>query len=220
MRLILLGKPGSGKGTQSKHISSSRQIPAISTGDLIRQSIAKGTDLGKRFKSYTDKGLLVPDDLMIEMVDERLSRKDARNGFLLDGFPRTVPQAEALETLLEEKKTPLDAVVNLVVPDEILVARATGRRVCPKDASTYHVKFSPPRRPGLCDLCGTALTQRADDTEAVVVQRIEQYREKTAPLIDFYKGRGLLIDVDGEATPEHVEKRIERALSTVDPDDE
>jgi adenylate kinase len=212
MRILLLGKPGSGKGTQSKHIASSRGIPAISTGDLIRQAIREGTELGVRFKSFTDRGLLVPDDLMIEMVAERLAKPDAKNGFLLDGFPRTVPQAEALERMLIDNATPLQAAVNLDVPDDILIERATGRRSCPKDGSSYHVSFKPPKKDMVCDLCGTALIQRPDDREEVVKARIEEYRTKTMPLQAFYQSRGILIDVDGVASPEQVEKRIESAL--------
>ena len=213
MRVLLLGKPGSGKGTQSKHIASSRAIPAISTGDLIRSAIAQGTELGVRFKGYTDKGLLVPDDLIIAMVRERLTNPDTKNGFLLDGFPRTVPQAEALDVMLHELGKPLDAAVNLDVPDDIIIERAVGRRSCPKDGTVYHVKFQPPKTEGVCDLCGTALVHRPDDNAEVVKSRIEEYRQKTAPLVAFYRGRNLLIDVDGVATPAQVEHRIASALN-------
>jgi adenylate kinase len=213
MRILLLGKPGSGKGTQSKHIASVRGIPAISTGDLIRAAISQGTELGVRFKSYTDNGKLVPDELVVEMVAERLSKPDAKNGFLLDGFPRTVPQAEALEHMLEKRGQPLHAAVNIDVPDDIIIERTVGRRSCPKDGTIYHVKFNPPKHDMKCDLCGTPLQQRKDDTEAVVKSRIQEYEDKTRPLIDFYRGRGILIDVDGVATPEHVEKRIENAIN-------
>ena len=213
MRILLLGKPGSGKGTQSKHIAASRGIPAISTGDLIRQAIREGTELGVRFKSFTDRGLLVPDDLMIEMVAERLAKPDCKPGFLLDGFPRTVPQAEALERMLAEKGTPLQAAVNLDVPDDILVERATGRRSCPKDGTSYHIKFKPPKNDGFCDACGTGLIQRPDDTEELVKSRLEEYRNKTQPLVAFYQARGILIDLDGVATPEQVQRRIESALN-------
>lgn len=213
MRLLLLGKPGSGKGTQSTHIASVRGIPAISTGDLIRQAISKGTELGVRFKSYTDAGKLVPDELIIEMVAERLAKADAKTGFLLDGFPRTVPQAQALERMLSERGQPLDAAVNIDVPDDIIVERTVGRRSCPKDGSVYHVTFNPPKNDMACDLCGTPLVQRKDDNEEVVKSRIQEYEDKTRPLIAFYRGRGILIDVDGVASPEHVEKRIESAIN-------
>lgn len=213
MRILLLGKPGSGKGTQSKHIASSRGIPAISTGDLIRSAIANGTELGVRFKGYTDKGLLVPDELIIAMVRERLTNPDTKNGFLFDGFPRTVPQAEALDIMLVEIGKPLDAAVNLDVPDDIILDRAVGRRSCPNDGTVYHVKSKPPKVDGVCDVCGTALIQRPDDTADVVKSRIEEYRQKTAPLVAFYQARKLLIDVDGVATPQQVEHRIESALN-------
>ena len=213
MRLLLLGKPGSGKGTQSKHIAAVNAIPAISTGDLIRSAIAQGTELGVRFKSYTDQGLLVPDELVVAMVAERLAKPDAANGFLLDGFPRTVPQAEALERMLSERHEPLDAAVNIDVPDEVIIERTVGRRSCPKDGSVYHVKFNPPKHAMTCDLCGTSLIQRKDDSEDVVKSRVREYEEKTRPLIDFYSGRGILIDVDGVATPEQVEKRIATAIA-------
>jgi len=214
MRILLLGKPGSGKGTQSKHIASVRGIPAISTGDLIRHAIREGTELGVRFKSYTDHGKLVPDELVIEMVEERLAKPDTKPGFLLDGFPRTVPQAEALERMLAKRGKPLDAAVNLDVPDDIIIDRTVGRRSCPKDGSVYHVTFNPSKDGVHCDRCGTALIQRPDDTEEVVKKRITEYERNTHALIDFYRGRRILIDVDGVASPEHVEKRIEAALKS------
>src|SRR5262249_28029722 len=157
--------PGSGKGTQSKHIASVRGIPAISTGDLIRAAIRDGTELGKRFKSFTDSGKLVPDDLVIEMVEERLEKADTKQGFLLDGFPRTVPQAEALERMLAKRGQPLDAAMNIDVPDDIIIERTVGRRSCPKDGSVYHVSFNPSKDGVHCDRCGTVLVQRPDDTE-------------------------------------------------------
>ena len=215
MRFLLLGKPGSGKGTQSKHIASVRGIPAISTGDLIRAAISGGSELGVRFKSYTDRGLLVPDELVVEMVAERLSKDDAKKGFLLDGFPRTVPQAEALERMLVERGQPLDAAVNIDVPDDIIIERTVGRRSCPKDGTVYHVKFNPSKDGTTCDVCGTPLVQRKDDQAEVVTARINEYEAKTRSLIDFYRGRGILIDVDGVATPEHVEKRIESAINNI-----
>lgn len=216
MQLLLLGKPGSGKGTQSKRIAEDEGIPAISTGDLIREAIAEGTELGRRFKSYTDSGQLVPDELVVAMVEERLGHSDCAKGFLLDGFPRTVPQAEALETMLERLGKPLDVAVNITVPDSILVERATGRRVCKECGATYHVKFAPPAEAGQCDRCHRpTLVQRDDDREDVVRARVREYKEKTAPLLEFYDARGLLRQVDGVGTPSDVEQRIEEVLHAV-----
>jgi adenylate kinase len=212
LRLILLGKPGSGKGTQAKRIAAYEGIPQISTGDLIRATIASGSELGKKFKSFTDRGNLVPDDLVLNMVDERLAKPDTKHGFLLDGFPRTVPQAEALEKYLATRALPLSAAVNIAVPDEVLVERAEGRRFCPRDGSSYHVKFAPPKASGKCDTCGSDLLQRDDDKEKVVRVRLREYAAKTAPLIDFYSSRGQLQEVDGVGAPDEVEQRIEAVL--------
>jgi adenylate kinase len=212
MRLLLLGKPGSGKGTQAKRIARDESIPAISTGDLIRHAIATGGELGQRFKSFTDRGQLVPDELVLAMVEERLSESDCKMGFLLDGFPRTVPQAEALEAWLVEHDSPMRAAVKIAVPDEALVERAGGRRFCPRDGNSYHITFAPSRKDGVCDECGGTLEQRADDREEVVRARLSEYRAKTAPLISFYEQRGLLVTVDGLGTPDAVEARIEHVL--------
>ncbi|MEO0813437.1 MAG: adenylate kinase [Myxococcota bacterium] len=213
MRLILLGKPGSGKGTQSKHIAKAHGIPAISTGDLIREAIKEGTELGKRFQSYTDAGKLVPDELVVAMVDERLDKPDTESGFLLDGFPRTEGQAEALDVLLHERKMDLDAVLYLKVPDELLVERATGRIVCCNCGTTYHKKFNPPSKADTCDVCGHhEFKQRDDDKEPVVRKRVEVYEQETAPLVSFYRNKDLLSDVDGVGTVEEVQERIESAL--------
>ncbi len=214
MRLILLGKPGSGKGTQSKRIASDYGVPAISTGDLIRQAIATGSELGRKFKSFTDRGQLVPDDLVVQMVRERLGEADCKPGFLLDGFPRTLPQAEALEAMLAAMDRPLDAAVYITVDDGALVERASGRRYCSKDGSTYHVHFAPPKQAGHCDLCGSALLQRDDDRAEVVLARITEYRQKTEPLLDFYRARGVLHEVDGNGTPAEVAARIEARLDS------
>lgn len=214
MRLILLGKPGSGKGTQSKHIAAAHGIPAISTGDLIRDAIDEGTELGKRFQSYTESGQLVPDELVVAMVDERLDKADTRDGFLLDGFPRTVPQAEALDQLLEERSVGLDSVIYLKVPDDMLVDRAVGRIVCCNCGASYHLRFKPPTRSGICDVCGHQdFKQRDDDREEVVRKRVAEYEAKTSPLVDFYRGKGVLSDVNGVGSPSEVQERIEHALA-------
>jgi len=212
MRVVLLGKPGSGKGTQARRIAKNANIPTLSTGDLIRQAIKTGSELGKQFRAYTDKGALVPDDLVLAIIEERLDKDDCKNGFLLDGFPRTIPQAEALERWLKEHGAPLDCALNINVPDSALVERAVGRRFCPQDGSSYHVKFAPPQVEGLCDQCGAALEQRNDDRADVVMARVEEYNNKTAPLVNFYKSRRLLVEVDGVGTPKDVGVRIDKAM--------
>ncbi len=212
MRVILLGKPGSGKGTQAQRLATALAVPAISSGDLMRKAAAAGTALGRKFQLYTERGELVPDDLVLALIGERLSAKDCGKGYLLDGFPRTLPQAEALARWTVEHNTPIDCVVNIEVPDAVLVERAGGRRYCPRDGATYHVQFAPPKVVGICDRCQGPLAQRDDDREEVVEARLAQYREKTEPLIAFYAGRGTLRQVDGVGSVEAVSARIERAL--------
>jgi len=215
MRLVFLGKPGSGKGTQSRFIVNEYKIPAISTGDLIRAAIKEDTDLGKEFKSYTSAGKLVPDALVVAMVAERLQKPDCEGGFLLDGFPRTVGQAESLETWLSERDIPLDAVLNLSVPDSLLTERAEGRRFCGGCKSSFHVKFAPPKVENTCDHCGhVGLDQREDDKAEVVQLRIGEYNEKTSPLIGFFQERSLLKEVDGVGELSDVESRIRGALGS------
>lgn len=212
MRLILLGKPGSGKGTQAKRMAENLKVPAISTGDLIRAAIVQATELGQEFERFTRQGHLVPDDLVLGIVADRLGLSDTMDGFILDGFPRTVPQAEALEQRLERAQTPLRAALNIDVPDGALLERAIGRRFCPADGSSYHVSFAKPRRDGVCDACGGNLAQRADDTEDVVRARLEEYRAKTEALVGYYERRGLLRQVDGVGTPDEVSHRIDAVL--------
>ena len=216
MRLVFLGKPGSGKGTQSKFIVDDFGVPAISTGDLIRAAIKEGTELGVEFKSYTSRGALVPDKLVLAMVAERLASADCAEGFLLDGFPRTVPQAEGLETFLKERSIPLQCVLNLSVPDELLRERAEGRRFCSACGGSFHVKFAVPKAANICDHCGhEGLEQRPDDRAEVVGARLVEYNEKTAPLIGFYRERGLLFEVDGVGPLADVEGRIRQELTSV-----
>lgn len=212
MRVVLLGKPGSGKGTQARRIAKAKGIPQISTGDLIRAAIAAGSPLGLQFQEYADKGLLVPDDLVLALIEERLKQDDSTHGFLLDGFPRTIPQAEALAQWLIKAGMPLDAVLNMQVPDSALIERAEGRRFCGHCGSSFHVKFAPSKEDGVCDNCGHELKQRADDRADVVMNRVGVYKEKTAPLLDFYRSRQLLRDIDGLGTPQEVGDRIEVAL--------
>ena len=217
MRAVLLGKPGSGKGTQARRVAERRGIVAVSSGDLIRAAIADCTDIGKLFDHYAAQGLLVPDDLILAVVEERLAKPDCRRGFLLDGFPRTLVQAATLEGWLTEHGQPLEAAINIAVPDATLIERAAGRRFCSADGRSYHLKFAPPKTPGICDLCGAPLQQRGDDLPQVVAARVVEYGEKTAPLIHYYRDRGLLHDIDGIGTMEEVGERISRALGELPP---
>ena len=188
MRLILLGPPGAGKGTQASAIVKKYSIPHISTGDIFRSNIKMGTELGKGAKKYMDKGLLVPDDLVIAIVKDRLTEDDCKEGFLLDGFPRTVNQGEALDRELSQMSVKLDKVINIDVGKEVLIERAIGRRICKDCGATYHIKFNPSKKEGVCDICGGQLLQRDDDTKETVEKRIEVYLKQTKPLIDYYTG--------------------------------
>jgi adenylate kinase len=213
MRVILLGRPGSGKGTQARRLAEGKHVPVISSGDLFRQAVGEGTPLGVRFKQYLDAGQLVPDSLVLAILGERLEQRDCRPGFLLDGFPRTLGQAKALEHWLSRAKTPLDATLYLVVPEGDLIERARGRRFCLGCGSSFHVAFRAPKRDGVCDSCGGNLIQRDDDRDEVVRARAEEYGEKTAPLLSFYRERGLLREIDGMGRLEEVQARIDQALA-------
>lgn len=197
MKIVILGPPGAGKGTQADFIINKYNIPHISTGDIFRENIKNGTELGQKAKSYMDKGLLVPDELVIDIVKDRLQRDDCKDGFLLDGFPRTVAQAVSLDAELDKEGTSLDKVVNIDVDSNILVDRAVGRRVCKTCGATYHVKYNPPKVDGVCDKDSTALIQRDDDVEETVKTRIGVYFDQTSPLIDYYQAQGLLLNIDG-----------------------
>jgi adenylate kinase len=212
VRIILLGPPGAGKGTQAVTIARSTAIPHISTGDILRANVKSGTELGQQAKSYMDAGDLVPDALIIAMVGDRLDEDDAKGGFLFDGFPRTVPQAEARERLLVERETPLDVVLRLAVPQDEVVRRLTGRRTCAECGRIFHVEFAPPADEGRCDACGGELIQRDDDTEDVVLNRLEVYRAQTEPLENFYWQRGLLRDVEAVGDVDDVQARIRAIL--------
>jgi adenylate kinase len=198
LRLILLGPPGAGKGTQASSIVKKYQIPHISTGDIFRKNIKEGTELGKKAKEYMDKGLLVPDDLVVAIVKDRLTEEDCKEGFLLDGFPRTVAQADALDIELRELSYSLDDVINIDVSKEELIERAVGRRVCKDCGATFHIKFNSPKIEGICDVCSGELQQRKDDTVETVTKRIEVYLEQTQPLINYYENKGILINIDGK----------------------
>lgn len=212
MRLVLLGPPGAGKGTQASAIVEKYNIPHISTGDIFRANIKEGTELGQEAKAYMDKGLLVPDDLVVSIVKDRLLKDDCEKGFLLDGFPRTAGQAEALDSELEKMGINLDRVVNIKADAEILIERAVGRRICRECGATYHVKYNPPKVNGICDKEGGELYQRDDDNEETVSTRINVYMEQTEPLIDYYRNQSLLLDVDGTRPIKDVFEAITKGL--------
>jgi adenylate kinase len=212
MRLILLGPPGAGKGTQAKLLTQSLAVPQVSTGDILRQAVANGTDLGREAKSFMDRGALVPDQVVIGIIEERLRRSDCARGYILDGFPRTLPQAEALSRALTSLGASMDRVLSVEVPEEDLVKRLTGRRVCRGCAHMYHVETNPPRNAGVCDKCGDALYQRDDDKEETIRHRLRVYRDQTQPLVAYYEKLGLLTRIDGRGTVGEISQRVQRAL--------
>lgn len=194
MNLILLGAPGAGKGTQAEKICEKYNIPAVSTGNIIREALKNGTDMGLKAKSYIDAGALVPDEVVIGIIKERLAEDDCKNGFILDGFPRTIPQAEALD----EMGINIDKVVDIEVPDEKIASRLSGRRVCLKCGATYHLEYKKPQKDGICDVCGDELVQRKDDKPETVIDRLNVYHEQTEPLKDYYAKTGKLVVVEGQ----------------------
>ncbi len=197
MKIIMLGAPGAGKGTQAKRIAEKYSIPHISTGDIFRANIKNGTDLGKKAKEYMDQGLLVPDELTCDLVMDRIQQDDCKNGFVLDGFPRTIPQAEALDGALNKIGQKMDFAVDVDVPDENIVNRMGGRRACLSCGATYHVEFNPTKADGICDACGAQTVLRDDDKPETVQKRLTVYHDQTQPLIDYYKNQGILKSVDG-----------------------
>ncbi|MCO7127430.1 adenylate kinase [Sporolactobacillus shoreicorticis] len=213
MNLILMGLPGAGKGTQAERIVDKFGYPHISTGDMFRAAIKGGTPLGKRAKSFIDQGALVPDEVTIGIVNERLSENDTNKGFLLDGFPRTVEQAEALDQMMEEKGKKIDAVLYIRVNPEKLLARLTGRRICSECGATYHLIFNPPVKEGICDKCGGALKQRADDNEATVHERLQVNMRQQQPLLDFYEAKRSLQTINGEQDINDVFHEVSEILS-------
>lgn len=197
MNIMLFGAPGAGKGTQAKPIMDRYGIPQISTGDILRAAIKAGTTMGLEAKKFMDEGKLVPDSTIIGIIKDRIVEEDCKKGFILDGFPRTIAQAEALEIIMKEIGIKLDKVISLDVPDSAIVERITGRKNCPTCGASFHVKFNPPKVAGICDHCGGELITRKDDTEETVVTRLKAYHEQTAPLFDFYKERGVMVEIDG-----------------------
>lgn len=213
MKIVMLGAPGAGKGTQAKMISEKYGIPHISTGDILRANIKDNTELGKKAKEYMDKGLLVPDDLVVDLVVDRLSQDDAKKGYILDGFPRTIPQAEALTAALAKISEKLDYAINVDVPDENIVKRMSGRRACVNCGGTYHIVYNPTKTEGVCDACGGELILRDDDKPETVQQRLSVYHEQTQPLIDYYTKEGILKEVDGTVSLDDVFAAIVKILN-------
>lgn len=213
-RLVFLGAPGAGKGTQARDLALEWKVPQVSTGDMLREAVAKQTALGKQAKSYMDQGGLVPDDVIVGLIKERLREPDAAAGFILDGFPRTLPQAEALERLLADLGQPMSRVVSFDVAEAELLRRLTGRRVCRQCGSIFHLTSAPPKRSGICDKCAGQLYQRDDDSEATVRRRLEVYARQTEPLLDYYRTRHLLSSVPGEGDVETIRGAVRHAVET------
>lgn len=208
MKIVMLGAPGAGKGTQAKMIAEKYSIPHVSTGDIFRANIKNGTELGKEAKTYMDKGELVPDELTVRILLDRVAQDDCKNGYVLDGFPRTIPQAEVLDTELTKLNEKIDFAINVEVPDENIVKRMSGRRACLSCGATYHIEHVPPKTEGVCDKCGSELVLRDDDKEETVKNRLSVYHQQTQPLIDFYSNKGVLKEVDGTVDMMDVFKAI------------
>lgn len=212
MKIIMLGAPGAGKGTQAKRIAEAYGIPHISTGDIFRANIKEGTELGKKAKTYMDQGLLVPDELVVDLVVDRVGKDDAEKGYVLDGFPRTIPQAEALDGALAKLNENVDFAIDVDVPDENIVNRMGGRRACVSCGATYHLEYAPTKKEGICDSCGSELILRDDDKPETVKKRLDVYHEQTQPLIDYYTKKGILKRVDGTKNMEDVFSDIKAIL--------
>jgi adenylate kinase len=215
LNLVLLGPPGSGKGTQGERLQEELQLPYWATGDILRAAVREGAGLGRSAKEYMDRGDLVPDQVIVGMIGERIDSKEAADGFILDGFPRTTPQADALAAKLSELSRQLTAVLLIDVADEEVVRRLGGRRTCAENGHVFHVEFNPPKVEGVCDLDGSQLIVRDDDKPDVIRHRLEQYHEKTAPLVDYYDGQSLLRRIDGTESPDSVADEIRRTLATL-----
>ena len=208
MKIIMLGAPGAGKGTQAKMIADKYKVPHVSTGDIFRANIKNGTELGKEAKQYMDKGLLVPDELTVKILLDRVAQADCENGYVLDGFPRTIPQAEVLDKALTELGDKIDYAIDVNAPDENIIERMSGRRACLACGATYHIEHIPPKKEGVCDRCGEALVLRDDDKEETVKNRLNVYHEQTQPLIEYYTGKGILKEVDGTVPMDQVFEAI------------
>jgi adenylate kinase len=214
LNLVLLGPPGSGKGTQGERLQEDFRLPYYATGDILRGAVREGTELGSQAKDYMDRGDLVPDDVMVGLIAERVSRDEASDGFILDGFPRTTGQAEALDSKMEELGRALTVAILIDVSDDEVVRRLSGRRTCVKEGHIFHVEFDPPKHDDICDICGARLEIREDDKPEVVRNRLRTYHEKTEPLVSYYEERGILRDVDGSRDPDEVNDRIRAMLAT------
>ena len=212
MKIIMLGAPGAGKGTQAKKIAEKYHIPHISTGDIFRANIKNGTELGKKAKTYMDQGLLVPDELTVDLVIDRVGQDDCKDGYILDGFPRTIPQAECLDAALEKRGEKVDFAIDVEVPDENIVNRMSGRRACVGCGATYHIKYNPTKVDGVCDACGEKLVLRDDDKPETVQKRLGVYHDQTQPLIDYYTSQGILRTVDGTVDIDDVFRAITEFL--------
>lgn len=212
MRLIMLGAPGAGKGTQAKILAKKYNVPHISTGDIFRANIKNQTELGKKAKEYMDQGLLVPDELVVDLVADRLTQEDCKEGFILDGFPRTIPQAKSLDETLKKMDLKIDYAVDIHVEDEVIVSRMSGRRACVGCGATYHTVTIPPKQEGICDTCGKELILREDDKPETVLKRLNVYHEQTQPLIDYYKGQGILMTIDGDQDIDDITAQIVKQL--------
>lgn len=212
MKIIMLGAPGAGKGTQAKKIAAKYEIPHISTGDIFRANIKEGTELGKKAKTYMDQGLLVPDELVVDLVVDRVKQDDCSNGYVLDGFPRTIPQAEALDNALATMGEAMDYAINVEVPDENIVRRMSGRRACVDCGATYHIVYAPTKEENVCDNCHGELILREDDKPETVQKRLNVYHEQTQPLIDYYTGKDILVEVDGTVDIDDVFAAIVKVL--------
>jgi adenylate kinase len=215
LNLVLLGPPGSGKGTQGERLQEDYRLPYWATGDILRAAVKEGTEVGKKAKEYMEAGDLVPDEVLIDLIAERIGTPEAGDGFILDGFPRTTPQAEALDEKMKELGRDLTAAILIDVPEEEVVRRLSGRRTCKDGGHVFHVDFDPPEKEGVCDVCGGELSVRDDDKPEVIKHRLEQYAEKTEPLIDYYEDKGILHRVEGAKDPAEVEKQIQALLATV-----
>lgn len=212
MKIIMLGAPGAGKGSQASRIAKEYQLPHISTGDIFRANLKEETELGKRAKSYMDKGELVPDDITIAMLLDRIHKEDCKNGYILDGFPRTIPQAEALKEALAKKDEKIDLALDVEASDELIIKRMAGRRTCPACGAIYHIVTLPPKTEGICDRCGADLIQRKDDNEETVKNRLKIYHEVTEPLISYYKKEGILEEIDGAEELDKVFEKVKRII--------